>query len=492
MTAPTKEIGAMKVPKLKLDAAAVQEFLLQHVEKVVLSLVVLLAVYLVYTGYQTPSGTTESPKKLLETSLAVQQFVTAPSDDELKQRLTAIYEKRPVADNVDGLVKEGGKATESAPYRLSNRWRTPDYPKLSTRSDPRVFAPLHVKVAVVTGPIASLPKQNEADPLGDPVFATAPEEGKAPVRIPKKPPPNAGEGGILAPPRGKKGPPPRGGEGALLGGPGPGQNAPGFPGQGEGMLAQPGMGANAGGVNPESILGYFPSGPAYSRDSKSVVVMAVVPYDQQLAEFEKVFESALDFDEVRDFPRYIGFVVERADVTADPAADPAQLTWTKLDMAKAIRELRTWAGYPTELIDPNYFDPLLSHPAPPFLQRDLWDILTHKELPLASVALAAPEGQSPEGNQPTAENPNDEFGPAGALPVAPGVSPAGPGRNLGEGMRPAGGPGGMNRPGFQPGIMAEGGQGPGSAGQAVIAPPKYKLVRFTDTSVETGKSIATG
>src|SRR5262249_25435510 len=156
-------------------------------------------------------------------------------------------------------------------------------------------------------------------------------------------------------------------------------------------------------------------------------------------------------DPSRDMPWYLYFFAERADVSANPTAEPE---WTPLDMTaiqiEAVGDLRTglpgkWAGVPTEVSDPNYLEmPALTHPVPPYLHRDLWPLLTHPDVPLSTGMMGFGDGMM----QPVAG--------AGAAGVAGDDSPllaSGPPTGMG-------GLGGMGGMGMRGGMGGEGGMRP--------------------------------
>lgn len=311
----------------------------------------------------------------------------------------------------------------------------------------------------------------------------------------------------------------------------------GMYGMGSGM-------SQAGGINPESIQGYQTSDQfTIARHTQAMVIKAVVPFEKQAEEFLNSLGNSLDYEAQRDQPVYLGFFVERAEVpAADLEADPAGLTWTKIPVKATLAEQigrqvgntmvpGNWSGVLTDIVDPAYLDRELTHPAPPFMQRDIWRLLTHAEVPLASQLANSGmsggpifPGSTPKEGEPATEATDDlpvmpGFGAGGSgYPSGDGATPGMPGAMMpGGSMMPGGAmPGsGMPRPGAMPftggmgssggsgmmgggammsGGMRSGGYGSGGYGygdgygsNATIAPPKYKLVRFTDTNVESGK-----
>jgi hypothetical protein len=149
------------------------------------------------------------------------------------------------------------------------------------------------------------------------------------------------------------------------------------------------------------------------------------------------------------------------------------------------------------------------------MQRELWDLLTHPEVPLPALAstdvspteIRRPRTPAKGGNKSDAPT-LDDFAPAGGagmddgmtggMPAMPGMpGPRGGAGGSPPGMVRPGGAGGPGRFGSMPpgaGSMPPGvGAGmPGMAGDmdsgslAGMPPPKYKLIRFTDVNVEAG------
>jgi hypothetical protein len=309
---------------------------------------------------------------------------------------------------------------------------------------------------------------------------------------------------------------------------------------GEGSMY--GLGGPAGGINPESIRGFQTSDQfTIGRHTGAMVIKAVVPFEKQAEEFLNSLGNSLDYDPQRDQPMYLGFWVERAEVPADDLeADPATLEWTQLKVRATLEEQigsptapPAWAGMLTDIVDPNYLDPVLTHPAPPFMQRDVWSLLTHADVPLATQTMGGYSGEGmmfpgakPKDGAEKTETPSDlpTFGPGVGAPGAYGETyggsadggygsgygggpggmrmPGGPGGMMsgGPGGMMSGGPGGMMGggarmpfsggsagPGYGAGGSGSYGYGDGAYGSAAIAPPKYKLIRFTDTKVDEGK-----
>ena len=310
---------------------------------------------------------------------------------------------------------------------------------------------------------------------------------------------------------------------------------PGGPGGGGGYGTGDG-GLTPGGIYPEAAMYGYPvqdTTNTIARDVASVTLMAVVPFQKQIDEFDKKLSTSLDYDPKRDFPSYLAFRVQRADVTElDPATESDKLPWQNLGSpeTKVLAELLgtetpagitpgLYAGVPPEVVDPNYLSEVLTLPAPPYLQRDLWDLLTHPDVPLYTGAnytdttlTGGAAAATPAGDDDVPSVPMMRTGAAGGgMPGGPGGGDGGygPGRGgIGGGMRGAFGggrggsasegmPGGGGRGGYSPtrtggGYSAmRGGEDGGGYGGAygsaqTYTPPKYQLIRFIDTHVERG------
>lgn len=510
----------MKKPKL--DMAKVNGWFLHHVEKIVLVLVAAIACYVVYAGYSPlPSfdgvKAPDDLKKLSETS---RTFISNPNNwEQIKEVRTNSVDLK-----LDVQLDKATAPNLDSAYRLPMPWKKPDFPRLAPRTDPKLFPPQNIKIVPVVGPLAYIDENatggmsgeyggigasKTVDPL-DPVIDED-EEEKKPKKKPKpktkRPNRLLGEGSPAI-------------EDEYLMPEGPGYPG-GYPGmEGSGMVSN-----IAGRIHPEADRGYRPSMGAISKATQAMVVMAVVPYDKQFEEFEKSLSESLEYDPMRDSPRYLLFNVERADVTDDPAADPSTLEWKRLNTKAAIAEIANWAGVPAEISDPLYLDPIpgvgssgggegmvtaapmrtesypgmaggsgapthkfgvLTHPAPPFMLRDIWDLLTHPDVPLMQLTSAMESGmpgmpgRMGPGGRPLNPKGGKAFEEDDDLP--------------GMGMPQAGmnsGYGGYGPPGYgSPGGMMPGGYGYGESGSGMIDPnirPKYKLLRFTDTSVESGR-----
>ncbi len=516
----------MKKPKISLDKDKLQQFFLLHIEKILLGIIIVLMLMVVWRGYSLPAFKDLTPQALIDKSAQAKQYVDDPGRWEI---VRGVREAKAPLDVVQGVLKVQ-KPSDPMAYMLVNTWSRPDFPKLSPREDPELFAPINLVVRPVMGAIASYPR-NDAE-FVDPLYPTMTEEERR----------NKQKKAAADKKKKEKEAAKLGGEGGMPGEgpqrktrktktPAPGEeSAPGPRGSMGGDYA--GMGGMLGDRYPEStMVGYIPQDASntIARYMPSITIMAVVPIQRQTEEYDKKLSQSLDYEPRRDSPLYIDYRVQRADVTdLDPTAPvPENLwqNWTRPEEAlkkmfgdadRGIAGL--YAGIPPEVVDPTYLPyttnqefPL--HPAPPYLQRDLWDLLTHPDVPLASFQtgfgeLAAGTGAAPAaggdddaplaraggaggvGGMPGGEGSSSMMRGPGMMPGGGGM-PGGPMRGPMGGGMPGGMPGGSAMAGgFRPGGFGRGGEESGGYGYAnsqTYTPPKYQLIRYTDTDVEPGK-----
>jgi hypothetical protein len=565
----------MKKPKISLDSEKIQAFFLNHIEKILLGIVVLLMVMIVVGGLRLPHLSKDmTPEGLVSKSNSTRTYIDEPMRwNEVISKQAA----RVVDFNLEDKVREVQKPTEPLAYALPNSLSRPDFPKLSPREDPQLYPPEHLLVKAVVGPLASYPDLRAGAEYVDPLYPSksdediAKEKAKARMEAKKKAkaelsgdygPGGSPDGGMPGPggrpAKAKRGKAAMSEDGGYAGG--SGRGARGARGPGGGMPGGPGYagmggdgGVMPGGIYPEAtMVGYQVQDATntIARDVASITLMAVVPFQKQIDEFDKKLATSLDYDPNRDYPSYLYFRVQRADVTnVDPATESDKLPWQSLGApeSKIIAELLgsepapgryepgLYAGVPVEVVDPTYLSEVLTLPAPPYLQRDLWDLLTHPDVPLYTGANYGDTALAAAGTPAAAAGGDDD------VPTAPVMRPGGMGGPLGSsdsggyggprggmgmgggmrggmggGMRGAmgggmrgggsategmpggaGGYGGGMRGGYSPmrpgggyggmrGGEDSGGYGSGYGMTQTYTPPKYQLVRFVDTHVERG------
>jgi hypothetical protein len=278
------------------------------------------------------------------------------------------------------------------------------------------------------------------------------------------------------------------------------------------------------------------------------IVTAKVPIREQLKLYQDAFQNARGgYDPTRDFPRYVGYKVQRAEIIRGkplewkdvPVYDGQLQSVLKNDSLGSVvsslvlnklyeRITKFWAAQLPDVVDQRYLVDVLALPLPPLVGRDWGSEATHPDIPLAINTPPLEEEIVPLPDEPVEEEGEaDEFRDPDAGQTA-GLggygergSPMG-GRGYGgygEGGRGYGGGigrgdamsgreraygGGLGRPGGvygmgggERGYGGYGGEGRGGAmgagGRAGSQPmtlPRgvdFWLLRFFDFSVEPGK-----
>lgn len=270
-------------------------------------------------------------------------------------------------------------------------------------------------------------------------------------------------------------------------------------------------------------------------------VVAKVPIRKQLNMYEDAFKNTRGgFDPARDFPRYVGYMVQRVEVVAGKDVDwkdakvvplydaTRQSVIANKPIDQSVNSFRSvpklyefaqanWAAMSPDVIDQRFSDYVLTLPLPPLVGRVWGSEATHRDIPL--LADTPPLQEETQPLQPAAQTPAEPaatdadsgFSSSSAQPNAlPGGVPGpgtgavpmmrrpmtgfGPEGGMGPGMggRFAGPEGGMG-PGMGRGAGPEGGgMGGGSFSQpgqsnTLAKGVDYKLLRFFDYSVEPGK-----
>ncbi len=253
-------------------------------------------------------------------------------------------------------------------------------------------------------------------------------------------------------------------------------------------------------------------------------IVAKVPIREQLKLFQDAFQNARGFDATRDFPQYVGFIVDRQDVVAGKPVG----NWTRVGVLDGQQKYKNqpiskfvnvdtvtklgerasaeWAGASMEPVDSRWTDMLLTMPLPPLVGRNFAEDATHPDIPLAVNAppleeevLVQPDSAPA---QPAGAADDDSFSAGTAAgPQQPmgGFMPArSPMGRFGGMSEFAGGPGGrfgggefgpMSRGMGGPEGGGYGGGGGIASGQRTTLPRgvDFLLLRFFDFSVEPGK-----
>jgi hypothetical protein len=481
----------MKKPKLGFGEGGFKGFLARHVEKCILAVVILLMAFFIYSGSDTkPLGNANITQASLKNTAETARTNIQGSS----------WAKVAPARKPDALVIDEQRV-DPAPYQ-SRVWNLPLYPRLSPRTDPRLFAPEQLVVTPLMGPLMIWPDDSEdmpTDPL-DKFDVTVQGAGGMMGGSGMM-----GRGSMRSAPGGEpsesetKGRTPRNRSGRNSGpkssmeamaaaagattgrrrgrdnkdnpyGEAPGSSAL------ESMGSMGSMGAMGAGastertITPEALMGVPGVQGAVVRPSYAMVINAVVPFSKQWEAYQEAFANAPGGqDPSRDLPQYIAVWVERADVTEDPAGEVPADAWKRLS-TQSLRTLEaTYAGEVGEISDPEALDPAITHPAPPFALTDLVQAVSHPEVPKADLTMEDEEFES-ERAEPEEGSPDLPDG----LDSAEGSGMQGPGMGRMGGSRPSGamrgGPGGPGLPGMSsPGGMG-GGRMPRGGGPSAVMP----------------------
>jgi hypothetical protein len=117
------------------------------------------------------------------------------------------------------------------------------------------------------------------------------------------------------------------------------------------------------------------------RAKSWVTVLAKVPYEQQNQFYLDTLADSKGYDETKDIPRYLGYEIERAEVTPQGQTDWQSIKFvTKKSL---IAEIETYPVNVADVIDPAVNHPLLTHPLPPLILREWGELVSHSSMPLA-------------------------------------------------------------------------------------------------------------
>jgi hypothetical protein len=186
-----------------------------------------------------------------------------------------------------------------------------------------------------------------------------------------------------------------------------------------------------------------------------VVVTGLVPYQQQVDEYKRLFDNALHKDPKLDTPQYATFAVQRAETTSADQPD-AELKWVDVDVVTIYNEANAqFATERPDYTDKKYVDQAIADFCPPLVGKQHGEEVVHvPEIPFGVSAAPAP-GEPIVPAEPQAPATGGRLGLGAAAPKE--AEPA-------------------------PGAAA--GQSP----KVVAMPVTNKLFRFFDYTVEHGKT----
>ena len=127
-----------------------------------------------------------------------------------------------------------------------------------------------------------------------------------------------------------------------------------------------------------------------------VTVLAKVPIEQQTQQYIDALRTSRGYDERVDVPHYLGYQVDRAEVTSRGIGE-----WEKVAVINSkilVKEISTYPVNAADVIDSDVKHPLLTHPLPPLILREWGERVSHSSMPLAEekARLEAEKMQDPE------------------------------------------------------------------------------------------------
>lgn len=427
----------MKRPSISFSTDAILGFLLAHGEKIGVAVVGVLACFLVLQGVGA-ARTKTAGRNQLPNAIEEQAGRAAANVQAAKQ---------PPAEEVrrSGMLKsiEPWRAPDVQPPPQIAMLDRPLFEEKSKRSKPEVF-PIE-ELHAVAG-IAFMPERPaDAGRAQNPADVDAPGAGDRPEGGSKRRLKDRGQPGQAGQP----------------------QALPGFSEFGPGMMP------------PEMIPGLGMPAAVRGRLVPYCVVTGLIPVARQMAEYDGRFGNAGLRDPQRDTPLWSDYQVERTVVGPGGREE-----WKPIDLRQFYADAaRQWAGVQQDQLPPGFMFMLSGEQNPgaafgycgplPLLGGDPWGfeawhpwfVKEYRKI-LDEQARAAAEqaeqaatilpGQQP-GAAPGFGPPAGEFGPPGA---------------------PGFGPGEMGMP---PGMMGD------PSGRPAVG-PEYRLFRFVDTTVESGKT----
>jgi hypothetical protein len=213
------------------------------------------------------------------------------------------------------------------------------------------------------------------------------------------------------------------------------------------------------------------------------VVTAKVPVREQLKLYQDAFQNARGggFDPARDFPRYIGYFVQRAEIVrgkelewkAVGVYDGQKESLAKAPISSAVTltavgqlykaAATKWAGQVPDVVDARYQDYVLTLPLPPLVGRDWAEDATHPDIPLAINTPPLEEQVVPLEEEPTEEPAEGDDMPNFRANTPDAIGPGGYGAERGR----MGGGRGYGGYGGEEGTLGGGYGGYGSGGRGI-------------------------
>jgi hypothetical protein len=200
-----------------------------------------------------------------------------------------------------------------------------------------------------------------------------------------------------------------------------------------------------------------------------ITVLARIPIKDQNNMYEDALENARGFNATADMPQYLGYIIERAEITHEGQGEwkrIAQITDKSL-----IKELESYPVFPPEVVASRFVHPVMTHPLPPLILKEWDNRVKHSSMSLAVDDV--PPVDEPLTEEPVeAEDAEGEaeddggFGVSKPKPGADGLYGERGGYEMdgGRGGGFGGGRGGYEMDGGRGGYKMDGGRGGGGRG----------------------------
>ncbi len=349
---------AMK-SKLKSGNPLVR-FMLAHGEKLGIAAILVCAGMLVWSSLGREGlGPDKQPDVLKKQASLAMEKVNNFTWDQLPP------EEKPKAQ-VPGQVMEPVKPNDFPPPAIS--WNRPVTTVVGPRNDPVLLPPADLEIWADSG-LWAIGDRETADRKKFEMIKAAEKKRKELERERER-----------ANKKGNRRNRPGGGN-ALFGGGEGGYGGGGYGGGPRGRGAQQNKGPKkeiAVVLRPRA--GVKLTGVEEVKETSWVTVLARVPIKQEYQLYDDALKNARGYNQQRDVPTYVGYVVQRAEVT-----DAGQGKWKTIETVSRRgleKKMKKWPANPTEVIDKKYSHPILTHPLPPLLLRGWGEHATHSEMPL--------------------------------------------------------------------------------------------------------------
>jgi len=435
-----------------MNANAIQEFLFRHFEKFVFAMLVLLAVFLVYQGLQKPDIlAVHQPDKMEQQA---NQVKTSIDDDHW----AAIKDLRIPTFDIVAKTQETVKPVDSTVYRLPHPWEAKSIDSSMKRTDPTIPIPLDLRVKGVVASLAWKSMEPYALKLLEPA------DPAVKVEQPKQRPSRRDRRAeMMMMMEGGMDPSMMEGDYGMDYGMDPSMMDPSMMGMDPSMGMAPikpirkvnatlydqGFRPTGMGGDTAPVLGHFIAG------------VALMPQKKIVEEFEKALMQADGYNPQRDMPYFIGFQLQRADVTNKSVDQLTDADWGSRGDSRYFQRLLLyrWAGMAKEIVAAKYRDAELTSAIPPVLLDHYAWFTTHPRIPVGDEPLPGTLGpQLPLQTEPAGPiipGELDSFGAKGRAGV------------------------GMMDPGYDMGMDYSSVMNPYGTGMK-IDHPEFKLIRFYD------------